>query len=266
MNRKEALVSCKHQGFTLVELVMVIILLAIMGTFSSQFISSNVIFFKETVDQTARLNDARFVLNRVSKELNSAIAFSTRIETVAGKGQCLRFIPYNAASQYLGYVSGERRVRLIMDPATRGNTGNISQFRGQRMSILNTERNDFLNSPEILTYTIDVTARDTHANVITDIDFAKDSAASRYFIFNQEVSYCLENGATNLYRYQDDFPAVTPTSNRTLMMSDLTTNSRISLTNSNEFSHAITEFDFGFQLRDGNAVRFDHQVVMSNVP
>ena len=96
----------KQSGFTLVELVMVIILLGVIGTFSSRFISDNVILYQTSVNQNERLNDARFVLNRMSKELDSAIAFSvTRMPTIVGQ-TCIQFVPFSAAGQYLGSVSG----------------------------------------------------------------------------------------------------------------------------------------------------------------
>ena len=52
----------KQLGFTLVELVTVIILLGVVGTFSSRFIADNVVLYQSSVNQNERLNDARFVL------------------------------------------------------------------------------------------------------------------------------------------------------------------------------------------------------------
>lgn len=257
-----AKLPCQQQGFTLVELVMVIILLAIVGTFSSKFIATNVTLFQQSVNQNERLNDARFVLNRIGKELNAAIAFSSRIQATT-KGQCLRFIPFNAASQYLGLASGDQNIQLIMDSDSRKSQANIGAFENQRLSIFNKQYSEFQSAPVINDYQASG-ASTTHANLQLSSAVTNDSPAARYFIFNREISYCLKGN--NLYRYDDAFPAVSPSANRVLMMDRLTTDSKMKLTSANQFSNAIVEFDLGFLLRDGQSIRFQHQAVLNNVP
>ena len=245
-----------QQGFTLVELVMVIILLAIVGTFSSKFISTNVVLFQESVNQNERLNDARFILNRMGKELDSAMAFSVR-----ESGNCIRFIPFNVASRYIGQATGKNNIKLIMDAESREK--GIGLFLGQRLGIYNTVYSDFADAPTIMEYKPSG-ASTTHADMTLSTSLGKDSPSSRYFIFQQEISYCLEGNS--LYRYNDAVSTTTPTDSRVLMMNSLSDDSSMRLTLANAFSNAIVVLDFGFTLRDGKVIRFQHQVVMNNVP
>ena len=264
----------KQSGFTLVELVMVIILLGVIGTFSSRFISDNVVLYQTSVNQNERLNDARFVLNRMSKELDSAIAFSvTRVPAIAGN-TCIQFVPFSAAGQYLGRVSEESSVSLIMDKKTRDLVDqNSNDFPGQYISILTTDANEFDSLPSDTIAEIDLYvpvpvsgAKSTQADLTLASNLGKDSSVLRYFIAENKVQYCLSQigGVTRLSRRQallgDSFGS------SVLMADNLTTDSSMSLTGATQFSNAILELNFGFLLRDDSEIRFEHQVVMSNVP
>ncbi|SQD79684.1 PulJ/GspJ family protein [Moritella yayanosii] len=260
----------KQSGFTLVELVMVIILLGVIGTFSSRFISDNVILYQTSVNQNERLNDARFVLNRMSKELDSAIAFSV---VVNADGSCMSFVPFTAAGQYLGSVSGQSDVSLIMDKETRDLADpNSNDFAGQYISILTTDVNEFysISAPstlaEITLYEAVSGANPTQADVTLSSDLTRDSAVSRYFIAENKVQYCLTqvSGVMRLSRREASLDSLFGTS--VLMVDNLTTDSSMSLTGATQFSNAMLALSFGFLLRDGSNIKFEHQVVMTNVP
>ncbi len=252
----------KHSGFTLVELVIVIILLGVVGTFSSRFISDNVILYQMSVNQNERLNDARFVLNRMSKELDSAIAFSAKVES-----DCMSFAPFTAAGQYLNSAAGQVSIDLIMDPLTRSGSRAVSTFINQRLSVHSLIADDFYQaaSGSIATINSYVAsgANGTQAQIGLDSVLGMDSSVSRYFIFEREIRYCLETQKTELYRY-DKIGNGTET--RTLMMSNLGSGSSMTLTSASQFSNAILALNFDFRLRDGSEIKFEHQVVMTNVP
>lgn len=255
-------INHKQFGFTLVELVIVIILLGVVGTFSSRFISSNVSLYQISANQNERLNDARFVLNRMSKELESAIAFSVKVD-----GSCMSFAPFTAAGQYLNSVAGQTSIDLIMDPLSRSGSRAVSTFINQRLSIQTLNADDFYQSVSGSIVTINSYvasgANGTQAQIGLDSALAMDSSVSRYFIFDRQVRYCLENSNSDLFRYET---VGTGAETRTLMMSDLSADSSMSLTAASQFSNAILELNFNFLLRDGSEIKFEHQVVMTNVP
>ena len=205
----------------------------------------------------------------MSKELDSAIAFSVKVED-----SCMSFVPFNAAGQYLGSISGQSDVSLIMDKETRDLTDpNNNDFTDQYMSILTTDVSEFysLSAPstlaEITLYEAVSGANPTQADVTLSSELTRDSAVSRYFIAENKVRYCLSAG--QLRRSQvlltESFPFSVSTSG-VLMADNLAAGSSMSLTSESQFSNAILELNFNFLLRDGSAIKFEHQVVMSNVP
>ncbi|WP_017221683.1 PulJ/GspJ family protein [Moritella dasanensis] len=251
-------------GFTLVELVTVIILLGVVGTFSSRFIADNVVLYQSSVNQNERLNDARFVINRMSKELESAIAFSVKVDA-----SCMSFVPFNAAGQYINNVAMKNPIELIMDPISRAaGSAATGTFNGQKISVLTTKSDDFYQPASgsiavIDTYIVSG-ANDTQAEVaLLGSVLTLDSAVSRYFIFDREVRYCLEDNHSTLFRYEK---IGSSTASQARMMNGLSANSSMSLTSATQFSNAILELNFNFLLRDNSEIKFEHQVVMSNVP
>jgi len=264
-----------HAGFTLIELTIVILLLGIVGMFSSRFISSNVVLYQTSINQNERLNDARFIFNRLDKELNSAVAFSLRINTTTNSS-CIDFVPFTAAGQYVGNVSGSvnRTMSLIMDRRTRENAGsNANDFVGQYVSVLTTNSDDFYAVPsstvaEITSYVPVSGVNQTQATLTFGSNLSRDSLVSRYFIAENKVQYCLlaVGGTMRFSRNQAALEDNYNPQNRVLMADDLSTDSTMSLSSASQFRNAILDLNFGFRLRDDSVIRFEHQLVMSNVP
>lgn len=119
-----------NRGFTLVELVMVILLLGIMATFSSQFIGIGTQIYGDASGREQLMSDARFAMERLNRELRDAVPGSERIETLDGAwvdaGACLRFWPISASSRYLALNNGmsgdSATLELVMaTPASAAN-------------------------------------------------------------------------------------------------------------------------------------------------
>ena len=262
-----------HAGFTLIELTVVILLLGIVGMFSSRFISSNVVLYQTSINQNERLNDARFIFNRMDKELNSAVAFSLRINTT-GQNTCIDFVPFTAAGQYIGNVSGLSTMSLIMDHRTRENSGNnANDFRGQYVSVLTTSADDFYSLPSstvarITNYVPASGTNPTQAILTSGSNLSRDSFVSRYFIAENKVQYCLLASGDSMRLFRNEAPLAENYDrlSRVLMADDLNVDSTMSLSSASLFSHAILNLNFGFKLRDDSVLRFDHQLVISNVP
>ncbi len=114
----------REGGFTLVELVMVILLLGVMATFSSQFIGIGTQIYGDASRREQLMSDARFALERLNRELRDAVPGSVRIEDEAGKGAdqgtCLRFWPIATASRYLSLnksVAGNFELTMVASSA-----------------------------------------------------------------------------------------------------------------------------------------------------
>lgn len=89
-------------GVTLVELVAAIVLLGIIGTGLVNFISGSAKAYQEVLRRDEITQIGRFAIERVSRELRTALPGSVRVS-----GNCIEFVPVLAASMYTALpVSG----------------------------------------------------------------------------------------------------------------------------------------------------------------
>ena len=103
----------RARGFTLLELVITMGIMAIVAVFSVQFITNSVSIYTQGSKRAQLMSDVRFGLERMNREVRNAIPHSLRIENADGtaneQGACLRFWPITTASRYID---------IIKDPTT----------------------------------------------------------------------------------------------------------------------------------------------------
>lgn len=96
--------GCSRQaGFTLVELVMVIVLLGVAGVGVSSLLSSGVQAYVDVARRDDLAQQGRYAVERMTRELRNALPGSVRVGGSGGANpvQCLEFVPIVAASSYL---------------------------------------------------------------------------------------------------------------------------------------------------------------------
>lgn len=89
-------------GFTLVELVIVIVLLAILSISVFSYLGLGARIFQDTVARDTQAWESRFALQRFSREARNALPSSLR---VSADGACLEMVPIIASSAYLALPS-----------------------------------------------------------------------------------------------------------------------------------------------------------------
>src|SRR5690554_7243210 len=87
-------------GFTLVELIVVIVLLGIVGTFSFSYLGFGAKIFSDAVGRDQLLNQSRFAVERLSRELRNALPRSVRVNSF-DQQRCIEFVPIITSSSYV---------------------------------------------------------------------------------------------------------------------------------------------------------------------
>ena len=194
-----------NRGFTLVELVVVIVLLGIIGTISSRFIGQTVQLYSDSTIQQQRIAEARFVLERLSREIVGVHPFSLRdpfASDVAYQGKCIEFIRIAAVSSYLGSATTSAALRVIENPNDMLQTGTVSALAvARRVSVYSQDAIDLYASVDNKSVK-SVTAFSALNNSATfSTAFGSDSTGKRYVVLDKTgpVSWCLFNN--QLYRY-----------------------------------------------------------------
>ena len=88
-----------NKGFTLIELVVVMVMLAILAIGASSYLGIGATLFSEASQREQVLADGRFAAERVVRELRLAAPNSVRISS-AGGVQCIEFAPVVSSGLY----------------------------------------------------------------------------------------------------------------------------------------------------------------------
>lgn len=253
-------------GFTLVELVMVIVLLSIVATISVQFVALST---RGALDLSARQQRALqgvVVSEQVSRELREAFPLSVRTS-----GNCLEWIPLVAGTSYVELTTGPDFDMLSVAPfsgPTAADSNRVMVYGyGTSTSALYGSSNPGPVSPVI--DVIDNAASPATIQLSAGHRFGERSPERRLFVVGPPVSLC-QNGRF-LHRYsgysasaaQPTPPAVAPE----VLAAELSGNADFKFTPATFRRAAVAQFTFTLADPQGDeTTTFSQEVQLRNVP
>ena len=201
----------KTKGFTLVELVTVIIVLGVVSVGIAGFIRTGVEVYADVLERDQIISDSRFVVERINRELRSSIPNSIRV-TDDGNIQCLEFVPAEWVTFYttLSVAPDTSLVATVLELA--GNKIEYSLEPGDFAVVYPTTNFDVYHEDsdkrrEIVPCTPSLCGT---GNTIIGVDrlsiseaFIDHSPASRLYIARKAVSYCANTGENRIYRSEN---------------------------------------------------------------
>ncbi|MDH0173989.1 type II secretion system GspH family protein [Aeromonas dhakensis] len=271
-------------GFTLIELVMVILLLGIMATFASQFIGIGSQIYGDASSREQLMSDARFAMERLNREVRNALPGSERIEILDGSwsdsGPCLRFWPISTSSRYIALnrnVSGSTTtLELVMaTPASAVDplSPDVSAVAvGDLLAVFplpDANQPALSNGCEYgrcVARVTEVLAPVSGAQTLRYAaaeSLAGLSPGSRVYFAREQVRYCVQAGS--MYRASMALNGTSAAMPLGILMADAL--------RAGSFYREATAFnsegEFGVRLvfeRKGEAVTFNHKLGVFNVP
>ena len=276
-----------QRGFTLIELITVIIILGVVSVGISGFIRTGLGIYTDVTEREQLLSESRFVVERLNRELRGAVPNSVRIATNdTNTIQCIEFVPAQWVTFYISLpVLPEASVTMVT-PQIADNSAGYTYAVGDSAIVYPTKMADVYdltnNKRQITTV-----CRDDILGDCTDKNnpgqkakfnlsgaFADYSPASRVYFANQSVSYCAHSSG-DIYRIEVDSINTSQTpydsSLGTLMAENLSNDldiasempfrvSDASLTR-NSLVHILLTFE-----RNEEVVNFSSEVHIPNVP
>ena len=202
----------RSKGFTLIELVTVIVILGILAISVTEFLRLGTQSYTNATDREALTSTARFAIERLNRDVRNALPNSARLTGNANK-RCLEFTPIALNTAYLDVpVSPElARDTITLAPFASGSLSNSA-----KISVYALNSNDVygVNNGVIASFDPSETDVLTPLYVKADINdasaavtltlentllFSADSPTKRLYFIESPISYCLESGT--LYRY-----------------------------------------------------------------
>lgn len=97
-------ISSQSKGFTLIELISVIVILSLIATAGSRFLITAVSAYQQTQARTKMVGKGRAAIEQMSRQLRGAVPNSLR---VSPSGRCVEFLPIVAGALYIDDVADE---------------------------------------------------------------------------------------------------------------------------------------------------------------
>ena len=269
------------RGFTLVEMVTVILILGILVVGVSSFIIFGTRIFVESSSVDQVLSQSRFAVERMTRELRSALPNSMRLNSDSLTYQCVEFVPIEASTTYL---------TMPIIPAASASTGIVildntaSAIRVNQFAwiypLVDADVYSSARQKLAQVKTIAISGNQVTLTFTAPTRFAEASPRQRIYFGLSPVSYCFEKGASGndlqIVRYAGyNFNTVQPnpaTMGTGVLMAQSVANRLdnsndlpLILTPSSLVNNAMVHLQPRFNV-NGETFQYRHQVQVINVP
>lgn len=211
----------QNTGFTLVELVIVIVLLGILSVGVSGFLKIGSEMFVDVKNRSEIVATARFAMERLNRELRSALPNSVMTNPTTGFNveeiQCIQYIPIETTAHYLDIPTSDANELQSNTISVVEFDVNELVFAGSndiQVAVYPLNNNDVYDgSQNKINLLESVTIDQSNAignsiqwvlNFSNNILFATDSPTERLYFIGDKVSYCVRR--TELKRFVGNSP------------------------------------------------------------
>lgn len=272
------------KGFTLIEMVVVIVVLGIVGVGISNFVGLGARIYVDAVGREQVLSQTRFAMERLTREIREALPNSVRVRT-SGNVQCVEFVPIQASSTYVNIpVSPEaatRTLHVVRHAVSGISTDKIAVYPLTSADVYGS--NPFaVTSGNLFSFSAaPIVGTDTQNMDLTNVvQFDADSPTQRYYLVKYAVSYCANATTGQLHRYGNYWPLTTtqqtpPTTalqtepagiSEVLMAENLKSGSTpFDYASATLVTNAVFKFTFEI-VRNDEEIDFHREVHLVNVP
>lgn len=209
-------------GFTLIELISVIVVMAIVSLGVGNFISTGTRMYVDTAARDEILSKSRFAVERLNRDIRYALPNSLRvaayrpgIDSDVGS-HCLEYFPIEWSTFYIDVATGnEAPVDTITGPdmisASTFNSGYDAAGADLHYVVVYPTDDKQVYVDDVTTGTGRIVGVDSVADAGSDnlrtvtfdnsMVFDQESTVERFYIVSDPISYCLtrESGTYNLY-------------------------------------------------------------------
>ncbi len=192
----------RHRGFSLIELIVVILILGIIGAGTAIYIVRGMQAYTDSVRRDRLAATARAATERVVRELRNALPNSIRISTGSAAGvttACIEFVPVERASAYRNALAPQGSITRFdavpFAPPTAGNRFVV--IYPYAMPPLYAGG----NPGPVAGFDATSNTLAGEVRLAAAHRFAHDSPQRRFFVTTAPVSFCIDDGTGQLNRY-----------------------------------------------------------------
>lgn len=257
----------RSRGFTLVELVMVIIVLGIVGTATSRYLVFGSEIYVDAKARQEAVGSVRFAVERMRRDIHNAVPNSLR---VSADNRCMELVPMvdSGSYQQLPRTASEKSLTAVVMSGTQS-------ISGDRLWIYAEDAADIYVSTEDRSTMIDSVSSlgdDRYQYAFTTApEFTEDSPSRRFYTGRAPISYCVSgNGLFRHSGYAWSQAQPSPPSNGILIAEGVVNNMGsqpvFSYSGTAASRYAQLLLDLRVQTQSGESLEVYHAFHVANVP
>lgn len=253
------------KGFTLIELVMVMVILGVIASFSTGFIVNTMRNFASVSHKSQLLSESRLASNYLEHRLRNALPYSVR---VLNDGACLEFMPIVSSGLYMdelpsvanGAIAIGSITPIVVSPFV------VSGGSGDYLAIAANNSDELYGLfPDSLAAIHSVT--NTSITLVDDKQWLRNSINQRFYVVESPSAFCLVSDELRLYRNL----SINDNVINTVGSYDLLSRSVSAFTEAFTISSAIEDRNIRITIsllfsNEDNRLESIKQVVVRNVP
>lgn len=249
----------RQQGFTMVELVMVIVIGGILAIGSVQFIGQATQGYSDAADRQQLATIGWIASEKMSRELRNAVPNSVRVNVT---NTCVEFIPVIGGSHYLT-LPGETPTTLDSFTAVESGVTNAA-LNNTRIAVYPTNSSVIYGGGNPGSLSGVVSSISTASNIDTislgsAFTFLTDSPERRFYFTQNPVTYCIVGSQLNRYSGYGFGAAANPQ----IIINKISSGS-FAIAPATLTRNAIVALNF--TLQNGATQTVDQEVQIRNVP
>lgn len=260
------------RGFTLIELVTVMVLLGVLSVGISGFIGIGTQIYVDVTTRDQLISGARFAIERLNRDVRTALPNSVR---TLNSGQCIEFTPARMSTVYTELsvapdaASDEIKIIRFFDPSLYSDDLELVVYPLSAADVYNsTDRRSAIDS-----LTQNAGTNEWTINLPSAKQFPEDSPTSRVYFVESPIAYCVttdalgENGRLTRHQGYTGYASGLPNNAGVLMAESLNTQGGAPFVyaSGTRQRNAIVLVNFTFS-ENFESISFNNEIQVPNVP
>ncbi|WP_020406372.1 type II secretion system protein [Hahella ganghwensis] len=255
----------RQGGFTLTELVMVIVIVAILGVGVTRFITATVGGYVDTADRQKLATASYVASEKISRELRTALPNSIRLNAT---DSCIEYIPILAGTFYtsIPLASADNSITAVGARVSSAVSGRAAVYPVSVSDLYSPANTGAITAA---TATLPVGTDEITITLSANHQFDADSPARRIYVVDTPRALCVVSGKMFLYRnYGFNSSVSLPPSggSRAVLLDNISTGANtFDYTPASLVRNAVVNFRYALSSGDENW-QTEQEVHIRNVP
>jgi MSHA biogenesis protein MshO len=251
----------KQQGFTLIELITVMVVVGVISAFSVQFIVDTMTGYNQTIERGRLVAQGRQALERMTRQLRAAIPNSIRAQTLNGYA-CVEFLPVAGGGSYEEDVPDNDNLAPAITSLTTG--GYSVDFGAASQLLIAPMSSTEIYGGSAVSVALSATLPEGDSGTTLSFgahQFVRNSISKRFFLADTAQAFCYTGSQLRFY---SDSGSVTGL-NGDVVADDVTATQAFTVSDSSEDRNTLVAMQFNFS-RSGESVTLNREALIRNVP